>query len=319
MRNINFYHCLSFFFTEYLPKICNLCRNTITNYRNSINLLFIFCRDVVGVPPEKLTFQILNDKTIIRFLDWLQTEQKSSDRVINQRIAAVRSFFRYAQIRFPRYPALARDCQKILKIPFKINLEKDQRPNMQRLTFEQTQLLLGAPDVETKQGRRDKTLLSLLYDSAARVQELCDLRVKDVRLHSPAIVTLTDKDGETRSVPLSLGVVRLLRSYMAENRHLQRGNPDIPLFANRRRLKLTYSGVSKMVQKHARALAAQGENFAESLTPRVLRISKAMHWYQQGVKMVYLHDWLGNKVISTTASYVRGDLESKGKGHSTLT
>ena len=74
---------------------------------------------------------------------------------------------------------------------------------MHHLTVEQTRRLLAQPDRSTRQGRRDATLLATLYDTAARVQELADLTVRDIRLQHPAMAALTGKGRKTRHVPLT--------------------------------------------------------------------------------------------------------------------
>nr|WP_278250192.1 tyrosine-type recombinase/integrase [Photorhabdus tasmaniensis] len=200
-------------------------------------------------------------------------------------------------------------CQRILQIPGK----KHQRQIVRHLTPEQTKDLLAVPDPRTQSGRRDMTLLSVLYDTGARVQELCDLRVRDIRLEPPAIITLTGKGHKTRHVPLLGNTVALLRSYMQENNLLHNGKLDSPLFINQRHTKLTRGGISYILQKHAKAISSRHPGMKEKITPHILRHSKAMHLYQSGVSLVYIRDILGHVDISTTDIYARADTESKRK------
>jgi len=306
MKPTDFAGYLTSFFSEYLPGERNLSANTISAYRYTFRLLLVFCRDVCGIPPEKLTIKLLDDKIIIRFLDWIQSERGCAIVTRNQRLAAIHTFFRYVQT---REPAHLLTCQQILQIPFK----KHQRAVIQHLTPEQTRVLLATPDAGTKFGRRDMTLLSVLYDTGARVQELCDLCVKDIRLDEPPIVTLTGKGRKIRHVPLMVNTVALLRSYMTENKLLQNGNPDIPMFYNQRRAKLTRGGVNHILQKYAKIAAAQCPGIPLTLTAHVIRHSKAMHMYQSGVNLVYIRDILGHVDIATTDIYARADTESKRK------
>lgn len=187
MKNItDLARYLTSFFTEYLSGIRNLSKNTIRAYRDTFRLLLVFYREVYAIPPEKLVIKKMNDKTIIQYLDWLQKERKCTNSTRNQRLAAIHTFFRYLQLQNPENLLL---CQKILLIPFK----KAQKTIIQHLTTDQTKRLLEQPDVQKRGGRRDMVLLSVLYDTGARVQEICDLRVRDVRLESPALITLTGK------------------------------------------------------------------------------------------------------------------------------
>jgi site-specific recombinase XerD len=109
-------------------------------------------------------------------------------------------------------------CQSILDIPAK----KQARPDIPHLTLDQTRRLLGQPDRSTRRGRRDATLLATLYDTAARVQELADLTVRDIRLDRPAMAALTGKGRKTRHVPLLDNTAALLGAYLAERAKMAR-------------------------------------------------------------------------------------------------
>jgi site-specific recombinase XerD len=157
------------------------------------------------------------------------------------------------------------------------------------------------------------TLLSVLYDTGARVQELCDLRVRDIRLDHPAIVTLTGKGRKTRHVPILGNTVELLRLYIRENSLFQNSKLDSPLFFNQHHAKLTRGGINYILQKYSEQAFSQYRVSPEIPTPHVLRHSKAMHLYQSGVNLVYIRDILGHVDIATTDIYARADTESKRK------
>ncbi len=78
-------------------------------------------------------------------------------------------------------------CQRILAIP----LRRISHPDPTYLSTSALAALLAQPDRSTRRGWRDAVLLSVLYDTGARVQELIDLRVRDVHLGAPARVRLT--------------------------------------------------------------------------------------------------------------------------------
>lgn len=68
--------------------------------------------------------------------------------------------------------------------------QKAAKPTVQYLSNQQTDILMEQPDISTPKGRRDLAMILLLYDSAARVQELCDLRICDIRIDSLPVVHL---------------------------------------------------------------------------------------------------------------------------------
>jgi site-specific recombinase XerD len=306
MKPTDFGKNLTSFFAEYLPGVKNLSGNTILSYRDAFRLFLVFCRDVKNLPPEKLTFKTMEDRLVIDFLEWLENERHCSIATRNQRLVALHAFFRYVQVQEPGQLYL---CQRILQIPCK----KCQQPIVRHLTPEQTKQLLATPDQSKISGRRDLTLLSVLYDTGARVQELCDLHVRDVRLEHPAMITLTGKGRKTRHVPILGNTVELLRSYMLERDLYQNGKLDAPLFVNQRHAKLTRGGISHILQKYAAEALPMHSDSQQKLTPHVMRHSKAMHLYQAGVNLVYIRDILGHVDISTTDIYARADTQSKRK------
>jgi len=307
MRKItDFANYLKRFFSEHLAGVRNLSKNTIMAYRDTFRLLLLFCHDVHGISPEKLTIKSIDNKLVIQYLDWLQSERNCSISTRNQRLAAIHAFFRYLQAQEPEYLFL---CQKILLVPFK----KSPKVIIQHLTSEQTNLLLKQPNLQTKNGRRDVTLLSVLYDTGARVQEVCDLRVRDVRMEHPALITLTGKGRKSRHVPLLGNTVNLLQTYMQENGLLRSGKQDMPLFYNQRHAALSRGGISHILQKYIDTVAHQCLDIPKKVTPHVLRHSKATHLLQAGVNLVYIRDILGHVSIQTTEMYTRVDMETKRK------
>lgn len=304
MITTDFAKHLTAFFGNYLPGVKNLSENTVLSYLDAFRLLLIFFRDVRGLSPEKLSFKMFNIELVCDFLNWLQNERNCSIATRNQRLIAIHAFFRYVQVQDPEQIFL---CQQILQIPTK----KYQQPIVAHLSPEQMKSLLAAPDSSTHRGRRDMTLLSVLYDTGARVQEPCDLCVGNIRLERPATVTLTGKGRKTRQVPILGSTVELLRIYLKENKIFLSGNPDFPLFFNQRYSKLTRGGVSHILQKFASLTSEKYPDMPKIVTPHMIRHSKAMHLYQAGVNLIYIRDILGHADISTTDIYARADTESK--------
>src|SRR5680860_469276 len=205
------------FLTDHLAGLRGYSTNTIVSHRDAFKLLICYFRDQQSIPPEKLTLERIDAAAITGFLDWLRTSRGNSASTCNQRLAAIDSFFTWMQTQDPARMAC---CQDILAIP----ASRDDQPAVTHLSVEQTRRLLAAPDRSTRAGRRDATLLATLYDTAARVQELADLSVRDIRLDGPAMAALTGKGRKTRHVPLDANTTALLAAYLAEQ-HL--GGPGL--------------------------------------------------------------------------------------------
>ena len=171
--------------------------------------------------------------------------------------------------------------------------------------------ILAEPDTSTRQGRRHLTILTVLYDTAARVSEIIGVKICDVRLETPASITLHGKGGKIRTVPLMKQTVCLLKDYLAENRIDTRVQGDLPLFFNVHRRKLTRSGITYIVQKYAGEANNGNPDVPPKITPHVLRHTKAVHLVQANVHPIYIRDYLGHADISTTGIYARADNETK--------
>jgi len=199
-------------------------------------------------------------------------------------------------------------CQNILAIP----ASKHDQPAVAHLSVEQTRRLLALPDRSTRNGRRDATLLATLYDTAARVQELADLTVRDIRLDGPAMVALTGKGRKTRHVPIDANTTALLAAYTAERQLDRPGQHDHPVFYNQHRSKLSRGGIAWILRKY-QAQAADPALADAQLSPHVLRHTRAMHLYDAGVPLPYIRDILGHVDLSTTDIYARASTEAKRK------
>src|SRR5213078_2675549 len=164
-------------------------------------------------------------------------------------------------------------CQKILAIPQR----RYARPTVGYLSKEELAEVLAQPDLRTRGGRRDAVLLSILYDTGARVQELIDLSVGDVRLDTPAQLRLLGKGRKMRAVPLMDNTVPLLRDHLQEN-HLDRPEQfDKPLFQNARGQRLSRSGVRYILQKYLVRARRKLPTLNRKVSPHTLRHATGMH------------------------------------------
>ena len=306
MKPTNFSKYITEFFSDYLSRQKNVSRNTILSYRDTFKLLIRYSQEVKNIKAEKITLDLLSSEWITDFLAWLETNRKCSIATRNQRLAALHAFFRYIQA---EEPTGLLSFQKIISIPFK----RSSKPVVDYLTPEVIKTLLKQPDRHTRKGRRDITLISVLYDSGARVQELIDIKVRDITLQEPATVTLTGKGNKTRRVPIMKNTVTLLKRYILENDLDQPCRNEDPLFVNNQHNKLTKEGVSFIISKHVESARRTSMLVPKKVKAHMLRHSKAMHLLQAGVNLIYIRDFLGHVDIKTTEIYARSDTETKRK------
>ena len=251
------------FLTDHMAGLRGCSPNTISSYRDTFKLLICYFRDERNIPPERLTLELIDVAAVTGFIAWLRTSRHNRGSTCNQRRAAISSFYSWMQTQDPARMAC---CQDILAIPS----SKHDQPSIAHLTVEQTRLLLALPDRSTRQGRRDATLLATLYDTAARVQELADLRVRDIRLKDPAMVALTGKGRKTRHVPIDANTTALLAAYLAERQLDNPGRDDRPVFFNQHHAKLSRGGIAWVLRKY-QAQATDPQLAGAQLSPHVLR------------------------------------------------
>jgi site-specific recombinase XerD len=250
---------------------------------------------------EKITLKTLTKELIDDFLTWLETHRGCAVSTRNQRLAAIHSFFRYLQLEEPDHLFT---CQEILSI----SMKRTGRNVINYLTLDAIKIILESPDATCLMGRRDLVLLSLMYDTGARVQEIADLTVADVRLENPPTVKLTGKGNRSRLVPLMTPTAKLLEQYLSEYdlKHAEYGSHYV--FQNRSRSKLTRAGIAYILNKYVEAARMlRPELLPKKISPHCFRHSKAMHLLQSGVNLVYIRDFLGHVTIKTTEMYARAD------------
>ena len=213
MKTVDFAAHLTEFLSHYLPELKNVSTNTISSYCDAFRLFLSYCQDVEGMRIEKISIDDLTPELVDRFLQWLRIERNNGTATRSQRLAAIRSFIKYLQTKEPR---LLLNFQQILAIPVK----RAERKTIKPLTKEAIALILRQPDISTLSGRRDAMILSFLYDTAARVQEICDLRIEDIRLDYPASVKILGKGRKTRVVPILPTTAQNLKKYLVETHRL---------------------------------------------------------------------------------------------------
>ncbi len=304
MKTTDFAQCLASYLTMYLPGQLGLSENTIMAYRDTFKLVLLFAETEYHLRPEKITLANFNAEFTADFLRWLEQERGCSAATRNQRLAALRAFARYARTQHPEYLF---ESQKIMDLKAK----KTPTPAIAYLSPNDVQSIFSQTDTSSKYGRRDMILLSLMYDSGARVQEICDLRVRDVRLQKPPTVTLTGKGCKTRFVPIMASTASALSVYFSDNSLSRPERADQPLFLNHQHGKLTRAGVTYILKKYFDAAKKVNPSLPQKISPHILRHSKAMHMLQAGVNLIYIRDFLGHVHVETTEIYAKADTEMK--------
>ena len=298
---------VSRYISEYLPYERNVSPNTILSYRDVFVQFIEFMRDKKRIKVEKLKLESFTKDNVLSFLDYLIIERDCSIKTRNQRLAVMKSFSVWLQ-----YVDVGRmeQWQKIHSIP----TMKDIGKKLNYLTLDGIKLLLEQPDSDTLKGQRHLAILSLMYETGMRVQELADLTIDSVRLEvEPYTIRIVGKGRKVRIVPLFKNVVEILRTYIKNMQHVLSNAPvQHPLFYNAKGDKLTRAGITYILKTYSDlARKKNQELIPDIISCHVLRHSKAMHLLQAGVNLVYIRDLLGHVSVETTAIYARADSKAK--------
>lgn len=298
----------------FLPTQKGLSENTIRSYSDTLELFLRFVENEQGIKREHLEIAHISRPVVEDFLSWLETERGSSASTRNQRRVALNGFFRYLQYRNPGYVLL---CQQILTIPKKVG----PRKCVEHISTEAVAEILKQPDLSTRIGKRDFALLTLMYESAARVSEIANLRVGDFQIdkHHGAAIRLYGKGRKVRTVPLTKPVSKILQDYLKFESGLRPCGKDEHLFCNRSGKSLTREGISYILHKYTKmAQAAIPGMETAKIHPHVLRHSRAIHWLEAGIDLQHIKHLLGHADLKTTEVYARINVEMKRKMLETL-
>lgn len=276
---------------------------TVAAYRDALRLLLVFVAERTGRAASQLSMEDLDRDVVLAFLDHLEQERHNSIRTRNVRLAAIHSFFQHVAYSDPAAMGLA---NRVLSIPGK----RTTRRLVSYLPQQDLEVILGAPNRSTRQGRRDHALLLFLGQTGARVSEAIGVDVADFQLQWPSQVLLRGKGSKERIVPLAKDTAEVFKALIDE-RGLTTGL-RVPVFVNARGQRLTRYGVIHILHRAvARAAKITPFPLAKAVSPHILRHSVGMHLLQSGVELTTIQAWLGHESANTTHQYVEADLEMK--------
>ncbi|MDD2497107.1 MAG: tyrosine-type recombinase/integrase [Desulfitobacteriaceae bacterium] len=288
------------YFLSYLISQRGYGDNTVASYRDTFKLLFMFLESG-GKKLSKLKLTDISQTCVLQFLEWAETERHNAVSTRNLRLAVLKSFFGYVLSTSPEFSG---QCTDIINIPAK---RVEKRPPLY-LTESETKLLLNAPDGNSREGIRHMAILTLLYDSACRVQELINLNVADVTIGRCCKVFVKGKGSKYREIPIFGETGKILERYI----NVYGLKPGDALFTNRSGGRLTRAGVSYIMNKYKKILQERYANrfdLSLSLSPHLMRHSKATHLVNENVNIYNVRDFLGHASVITTQVYLTSNPE----------
>lgn len=300
MKTTLFTKQLSDYFTTYLPNNKKCSQHTIAAYADGFVTLFQFFENQKSKHHYSINYSDINAKSLDEYILWMQNVKNYSEASQKQRISALASFLKYASSRemkaLSAYLAVAE--VKTPKVP------KVCSPYF---STEEIKVILRMPKHTGKSGYRDTTLLALLYDSGARAQEICDIKICDITIGKTSTVMLHGKGNKNREVPISPDVSKIINKYLTERRKSKSSNYNEYLFQSQRADHITPACIRNLVDKYVHAAKAENPTLfkEKNYSPHSFRHSKAIHLLEAGIPLIYIRNFLGHESVQTTEIYLR--------------
>jgi site-specific recombinase XerD len=302
-HSVSFSALVQQFFTEYLVNQRAMSPRTIASYRDAMLLFLDFVQHRLGKMPTAVKLADITPDLILAFLDHLELQRHNAVRSRNLRLTALRAFLKFAA---------RQDVSSffVIEQALGIPMKRFERPMLGFLSREEMLAILGQPG-ETWTSQRDHLLLTLLYNTGARVSEIIGVKVGDVVMGESACVHLRGKGRKQRSTPLWKSTVQEIRAWLKHNPTL---SVDSPLLPNRDGQAMSRFNVTQRLNLAVEHAAQTMSSLSKrKISPHTIRHTTAMHLLQSGVAFNVIALWLGHESTTTTHRYVEADLAMKNK------
>lgn len=284
---------------HHLKEIRQVSSHTIDSYRDCLNSFINYLEGVERASRKKISFHNFEKETLKRYQSWMITERSLAPKTCNLRMTAIRAFLEYASQEHLWVMPIYTDACSIAGV-------KTTGPAIEYFEPNEMTALLAAPSGNGKTDRRNQMMLIFLYDTAARVEEARHVKVSDLHLDAEVpYVTLLGKGRKYRNIPLLEKTILHARRYLKEF-HGSDLKSDAPLFYSKTHGEihgLSSDTFEKMIKRYAGQCRADGYSMPDHVHCHMLRKTRAMDLYREGVSLAHIQQLLGHENISTTSGF----------------
>ena len=299
---------LEHFVNVYMTDCKGLSYNTVVSYKATFRILIQFFYEKKGTAASDIAFEMLTVEVISEFLEWIENDRNCCALTRNQRLAALYSFSEYAQNR--NFDAAASFRMAVIKIPMKKAKGKERA----FFTPAEIQILLAIPAPKNWIGMRDRVILSVMYSSGARAQEICDLRVRDIRFSDDhAVLHIVGKGRKARQVQIGKYPAAMLKNYLKYRGINEKAERYV--FSSQTHEQMTVSCVEAIYKKYVnKAKVEHPDKFkCNSYPPHSMRHTTAVCMLEAGVPLPVIKSFLGHSQLATTEIYASLSQETVNK------
>ncbi|KQS48570.1 MAG: site-specific tyrosine recombinase XerD [Flavobacterium sp.] len=274
-------------FQSFLKIERGLSQNTIDNYTFDIEKMVLYLSEKqINESPVSIS-----DETIQQFI--YEVSKTINPRSQARIISGLRSFFNYMIFEDYRND----NPMELVEIP------KIGRKLPDTLSTDEIDKIIGAIELNTDQGERNRAMLETLYGCGLRVSELISLRISDL-FFEEGFIKVKGKGDKQRFVPignLTQKYIDIYKTTVRSHLDIQKGHEDT-LFLNRRGKQLTRAMVFTIIKDLAVKI-----NLKKTISPHTFRHSFATHLLENGADLRSIQLMLGHESITTTEIYVHLD------------
>lgn len=305
---------ISSFLCDYAPLQLTNSENTIHSYEVALTLYVGYLEDSRGIGTSGFSKRCFEQTMIEDWLEWLSLERGCSPETCNNRLSSLRTFIKYLSSREAKYLYLKSEADNV-------PLRKTTKKKVNGLTRNAVAAILAEPDQRTKTGVRDLTFLTVLYGTAARIDEVLSMKIGSLRLDfAKPYANVVGKGDKVRTLYLPPRAVAHLKQYI---RIFHGTNPDTDAYVFYSRNigpngKMSQAAIRKMLKKYAATAHEKCSDVPLDLHAHQFRHAKATHWLEDGVNIVQISFLLGHEQLDTTMRYLDITTEQEIAALSTL-
>ena len=306
MERSRFIAVLSRYFNDFLPS--RRSEKTVIHYKVVMAKFLRHIAERSSRRLDELSFEDITRDSVEGFIRALHEDGKLSASTCNNYLSVIRAFMRYASTQ-----CISANSPEIMLV------EKIREPKtmvVRHIEMDAVRAILNAVDTGSFEGARDHLFIRLMFDTAARLSEMLDLRIQDIVLargHSYAIIE-NGKGGKKRKVPITDKTASETAGFIDA---FHSGSiPEDYLFYQRRKgsgrkLKMTAYNAERIVKNASDRARSSYNSIPGNVTCHMFRHGRAMQLYRKGMSLSMIGQLLGHSNPETTLIYAYADTEVK--------
>lgn len=287
----------------FLPSQNQKSNKTVKAYCDALTIFRRYVSEECKLSIEEFEFEKLTYDFILDYRIFLENKGYKP-KTVNHRISVIAAYIKYVAM---KKTELMQIYLNVSEVPY---VKETQEIKEIIENPEALQVLLSSPK-PSKIGIRDQIIMTILYDSAIRADELINLDLLDVNINNDVpYLRIYGKGSKERIVPISENTVLLIQNYIRIYHASGRSSPFIYTIINGRKNRMSERNIERILEKYGDIVREIYSDIPARIHPHMLRRTRATGWYRDGVPIETIAVLLGHSNIQTTRkSYAKPSAE----------